>query len=351
MTPTGWLDRPTLMGDVLFENGLRHTMNKAFEDIATLIADADLENAESRLAEISPDNDESQVEKLLLQGRLLERRDDWDSAIEVYQQALDVDADHSEAVFRLAYLLDLRGDDEEAMALYEECIKEPPGHVNAMMNLAILYEDHARYKEAYALVECIVDEHPNHLRARKLLRDLESSLTMFYDEDRERSLEEHDAIMDTPVTDFELSVRSRNCLKQMNINTLGDLLRITEQKLLAYKNFGETSLNEIKAMLSQKGLRLGQMLEEEQAPPLTSAVIAPVMQAGDPNLLNRSVVELELSVRSRKCLQRLGIASIGELTQRSEPELLAIKNFGQTSLVEIRRRLTELGLSLRDAGR
>jgi DNA-directed RNA polymerase subunit alpha len=70
---------------------------------------------------------------------------------------------------------------------------------------------------------------------------------------------------------------------------------------------------------------------------------------GDPNLLNRSVAELELSVRSRKCLQRLGISSLAELVQRSEPELMAIKNFGQTSLVEIKRRLGELGLSLRDA--
>jgi len=38
----------------------------------------------------------------------------------------------------------------------------------------------------------------------------------------------------------------------MNINTLGDLLRISEAELLAYKNFGETSLNEIKVMLKQK---------------------------------------------------------------------------------------------------
>ena len=47
----------------------------------------------------------------------------------------------------------------------------------------------------------------------------------------------------------------------MKIRTLGDLLKITEAELLSYKNFGETSLVEIKAMLSQKGLRLGQGLE------------------------------------------------------------------------------------------
>ena len=75
----------------------------------------------------------------------------------------------------------------------------------------------------------------------------------------------------------------------------------------------------------------------------------PVIAAGDPNLPNRSVAELELSVRSRKCLQRLGINTLGELISRSEAELMAIKNFGQTSLVEIERRLGELGLSLRES--
>ena len=64
-------------------------------------------------------------------------------------------------------------------------------------------------------------------------------------------------------------------------------------------------------------------------------------------VLTRSVTELELSVRSRKCLQRLGISTINELVARSEQELLGAKNFGQTSLQEIQKRLTEFGLALR----
>jgi DNA-directed RNA polymerase subunit alpha len=115
--------------------------------------------------------------------------------------------------------------------------------------------------------------------------------------------------------------------------------------LLAYKNFGETSLNEIKAMLRQKRLRLGQLLEEPQGELLS--LHRPATTEGDPDLLNRSVTELELSARSRKCLQRLGITTLNELAARSEQELLSIKNFGQTSLNEIKRRLNELGLSLR----
>jgi hypothetical protein len=69
-------------------------------------------------------------------------------------------------------------------------------------------------------------------------------------------------MLDTPVTDFELSVRARTCLKKMNIRTLGDLLRITEAELMSYKNFGETSLFEIKKMLSAKRPALGQGLED-----------------------------------------------------------------------------------------
>ena len=48
----------------------------------------------------------------------------------------------------------------------------------------------------------------------------------------------------------------------MGINTLGDLTRVSESELLASKNFGETSLHEIREILSAKGLRLGMRREE-----------------------------------------------------------------------------------------
>ncbi len=322
-------------------------MSTVIENIASLIESKDLDAAAEQLRNMSPSTDEERVEKLYLEGYLSERCNAWTNAVASYRMALEADPDHSETLFRLAFVLDLHGDDEEAMALYEECVAEPPSHVNAMMNLAILYEDYGRYDDAMGLLSRIVDEHPNDIRARLFYADIESSLTMYYDEDRERTREQHDAVLDIPVSDFELSVRSRNCLKQMNINHLGDLLRITEPKLLAYKNFGETSLNEIKAMLSQKGLRLGQLIEERPAAAAAPSGHQPLLTAGDSNLLNRNVAELELSVRSRKCLQRLGVMTLTDLIQHSEPELLSIKNFGQTSLDEIKKRLVELGLTLR----
>ena len=62
--------------------------------------------------------------------------------------------------------------------------------------------------------------------------------------------------------------------------------------------------------------------------------------------LNRSVEELELSVRSYNCLKNAGIQTIGELVQKSESEMLRTKNFGRKSLNEIKEILTGMGLGL-----
>jgi DNA-directed RNA polymerase subunit alpha len=156
-------------------------------------------------------------------------------------------------------------------------------------------------------------------------------------------------VLEVPVTDFELSVRSRNCLKKMNIKTLGDLLRTTEPELLGYKNFGETSLNEIKQLLAAKGLRLGQAVDDGKAAAATSTTRRPVVAQGNvpTEVLGKPVADLELSVRSRKALQRLNINTLGELAMRTEDELLGCKNFGQTSLNEIKQQLTSFGMGLR----
>ena len=87
-------------------------------------------------------------------------------------------------------------------------------------------------------------------------------------------------VLSIPVTDFELSVRSRNCLQKMGIMTLGDLCRCTEQELLASKNFGETSLVEIKEMLATKGLRLGQYAQERPATEVFEPEVALGRRAG-----------------------------------------------------------------------
>jgi DNA-directed RNA polymerase subunit alpha len=198
----------------------------------------------------------------------------------------------------------------------------------------------------------VLDAIPTHSRAQLFLRDVRSHETEYLDESQEKRQTRRQAVLDTPVTDFELSVRSRNCLEKMNINTLGDLVQKTEPELLSYKNFGETSLTEIKDVLGSKGLCLG-MFEDENMDEVTRRVLAATRQqeadAGD-DALKRSVDDLELSVRSRRCLETLGIQTIGDLVERTPEELLAARNFGHTSLEEIQKKLAEHDLMLEGEG-
>ena len=62
------------------------------------------------------------------------------------------------------------------------------------------------------------------------------------------------------VDELELSVRSANCLKHANIKLIGELVQKTESEILATKNFGRKSLNEIKEILAEMGLSLGMKL-------------------------------------------------------------------------------------------
>jgi DNA-directed RNA polymerase subunit alpha len=323
-------------------------MVETMEQVESLIASGQLDQAAEALERLRPTG-ESDARWHFLRGVLAEKRRDAAEAIEAYQRALELDPQDERTMFRLAYNLDLRGEDAEAIRLYKECVEKTPTHVNALMNLAVLYEDHDDFDGASQCLQDVLATYPNHSRARLFLKDVHSSMDMYYDEDQDRSRERHNAMLDIQVSDFELSVRSRNCLKKMNINTLGDLLRITEAELLAYKNFGETSLHEIKAMLSQKGLRLGQALDDPTLAPPPPAPPKRSLPQAPPEVLNKPVAELELSVRSRKCLQRLNIATLGDLAMRTEADLLGTKNFGQTSLAEVKERLQQFNLSLRRA--
>jgi DNA-directed RNA polymerase subunit alpha len=275
-------------------------------------------------------------------------------AVEFYERALNENPDHEAAAFRLALLYGNRAEDAKAIELLERICTSAPVHINALMNLAILYEDNNHYDEAHRCLDAVLRTDPNHERARLYMKDVESARSQFYDEDAERRGDRRDAVLTIPITDFELSVRSRNCLKKMNIRSLGDLLRTSEAELLSYKNFGETSLNEIKALLASKGLRLGQAAEDKGATAAAAAAGGLRKPAGAPaagnvptELMGKSVADLELSVRSRKALQRLNIATVAELASRTEAELLGCKNFGQTSLNEIKQQLGSFGLGLR----
>ncbi len=277
-------------------------------------------------------------------ARLQEARGEYDRALGNYRTALQLAPGHQRALFHLAYRYDLSGQEDAAIETYKQVVASSPAYVSALLNLAVLYEDRGDFLKASNCVDKVLEAHPNHPRAVLFKKDIESSKTMFYDEEKEKKRTRKNQILETPISDFELSVRSRNCLRKMNIRTLGDLLNITEAELLSYKNFGETSLREIKAILEQKGLHLGMAIEDKQFQAESTPGVETVENQG---LLTKTVDDLQLSVRSRKCLQKLNIRTLAELTRTTDAELLGCKNFGVTSLNEIKKVLANVGLSLR----
>lgn len=269
-----------------------------------------------------------------------------EAACNAYEKAVQIDARNALATFRLAYYVDLRGDDARAIELYKKVAGGGSSFVNAMVNLGLLYEDKEDVENAIACYKEALKSEPSNRRAALYLRDAVESLDMYYDESQRKESDRLEAVLRIPVNDFELSVRSRNCLAKMNVRTLGDMVRKTEPELLAYKNFGETSLREIKQLLESKGLRLGMHKEEEQKRARAQRLR---MGPAENTALAKPISDLELSVRARKCMQRLNIETISELCDKSEADLLSTKNFGQTSLIEVKQKLGEINLSLKQA--
>jgi len=64
-----------------------------------------------------------------------------------------------------------------------------------------------------------------------------------------------------PISELELSVRSSNCLREANIKVIADLVKRSEDEMLAFKNFGKKSLTEIKELLAGMGLTLGMQID------------------------------------------------------------------------------------------
>jgi DNA-directed RNA polymerase subunit alpha len=88
------------------------------------------------------------------------------------------------------------------------------------------------------------------------------------------------------VEELELSVRSYNCLKNANIQSIGELVQKTEAEMLKTKNFGRKSLNEIKEILNSMGLSLGMKIDEHgnAVPGPTSNQVLPASAYGDNDL-------------------------------------------------------------------
>ena len=296
----------------------------------------------AKLGEMASHSSEFHFQK----GCLAAAEGHFPQALEAFEQAIVLDPGHTGALFELARANDYAGNDDDAVSFYERCLRHPPVHLGTLNNLGVLYEDMGRFDKAVDCYRKLLAANPTDIQARLFLKDAQASLSMVISHDEEKVDSRLSQVFEIPVTDFELSVRARNCLKKLNVRTLGDLTRISEKHMMASKNFGEQSLNEIRQMLTIKNLKLGQSLDEvvpvERYRPAPSE-----LSEQEQAIYSKPVSELQLSVRARKCMTRLNINTMGELLSKTQDELMEARNFGVTSLNEVREKLTLLGVSLR----
>ncbi|HLG95370.1 MAG TPA: DNA-directed RNA polymerase subunit alpha [Bryobacteraceae bacterium] len=106
-------------------------------------------------------------------------------------------------------------------------------------------------------------------QAAKLLKDHMAIFINFEElpeaaeEPADRGLTQMNEVLNRSVEELELSVRSYNCLKNANIQTIADLVQRTEAEMLRTKNFGRKSLNEIKEILANLGLSFGMKFDAQ----------------------------------------------------------------------------------------
>jgi DNA-directed RNA polymerase alpha subunit len=153
-------------------------------------------------------------------------------------------------------------------------------------------------------------------------------------------------IYDTPIEVLELSMRAYNCLKRASITRVGEILdrlAMGESELLAIRNFGQKSLDELLDKLDERGFlpaeEVGEGEGEATQEEAEKATISGKAQ-------DAPLEVLELPSRISNLLEDAGLTSIGQILDRlaeGESEFLAIRNFGEKSLSELVTSLQDKG--------
>ena len=148
-----------------------------------------------------------------------------------------------------------------------------------------------------------------------------------------------------------MSVRARNCLINMNIRYLGELVQCSPAELMRFQNFGRKSLNEIVELLAAENLSLGLNIPE-WTPDITALSVVKVAD-NQPNLyarrcafLAKPLEDVDLSVRTANCLSTLNIRYLGDLIQYTPAQLMKIHSFGKKSLRELKALFATVSLPL-----
>ena len=156
-----------------------------------------------------------------------------DEAITLYQRAVQTDENHAGALFGLAWENDRMGNDDEALQALRACCESLPDRCRCTRLISgLIYEDRNEFEKAQICYKRILDAHPDDSRTRLYMKDASANGNMLYDEEMQRRNDRLAQTLNMPVANFELSVRSRNCLAKMGIETIGDLTRTSESELL-----------------------------------------------------------------------------------------------------------------------
>ena len=169
--------------------------------------------------------------------------------------------------------------------------------------------------------------------------------------------------LSTSIRYSEFSVRTLNCLLNLSIKDIGDLIQLSEKYLLSSPNFGRKSLEEIKEKLQSMNLKLNTKIHwplyredlesiKENDLKEYSEKIAAVQKQYELNFIKENfeklstpIKNLGLSIRTVNCLVNLEIKDVGELLQFPENYLLRHQNFGRKSLKEIENLLASFDLN------
>ncbi|MFW5982377.1 MAG: DNA-directed RNA polymerase subunit alpha C-terminal domain-containing protein [Candidatus Brocadiia bacterium] len=283
---------------------------------------------------------------LYAMGRVLETEGRYGEAMEHYENAIDLDPENRRALFRLALNCDLNGEDERAIELYRECASLEPTFLGALMNLGVLYEDQQEFEKAAECYRRVLAIDPTHQQARMYVKDAEASVGMYTTEEQRRIEAQREKAKDRPVSDFDLSTRSEHVLEELDVATLGELAELNEDQLMEIDNFGESSLTEIKQVLARHNLSLSD--ETSADAEVADSGLSDVQRESSFEGLDTPVEDLELSTRCNQAMEKLEVDTVGDLIEISEDELLDLPNFGRTSVSEIKTKLAEMGLGLRE---
>lgn len=152
-----------------------------------------------------------------------------------------------------------------------------------------------------------------------------------------------------PLTSLKISSQLAHFLNEyIGIITIRDLLRFSEEGMKQVDGFDESFLVEIKCALEEHGLRLAKT--NNKLPiiqPLTLYNYDEIDQSESLKVTDKPLASFRLSVRLSNCLiKNEGLETIGDVLKYTEEELLNLKNFGKTSLSELKRILKEYGLRL-----